>query len=134
MLEGGELTYYTDKGSWERGEKPLKGHRIAVRTMTLVREPAGADLSLEPAVREVEAWGGGGATSGGSGGGAPSGGSARSRARSGSGGAGGGTSSAAAAKEDDRVWCFICEGKADLERWAAAFVAHGAAAASKPPA
>lgn len=30
VLEKGELTYFPDEASWQRGEKPIKGHRISV--------------------------------------------------------------------------------------------------------
>jgi hypothetical protein len=64
VLEGGELTYYTDQLAYERSEKPLKGHRIPVAALRVVLDAEGADITLAPLVGEdgmpVGAGGGGG--------------------------------------------------------------------------
>jgi hypothetical protein len=56
VLEAGELTYYTEKSTWERGEKPLKGHRISVASMVLWLDEHGADISLQPKEGADRTW------------------------------------------------------------------------------
>lgn len=144
VLEAGELTYYTTREAWQRGEKPLKGHRIVMREMAVI-----ADDSCDIALARLSSAAAGGSGSSAVGSAAAPGGSADG-ASAGSGGRGSAvaaTSSApsrrnfglfsSADKDKDRdgdhhgegesrVWQFVCESKADIDAWTRALTQHGA--------
>jgi len=104
VLEGGELTYYSDQLAYERSEKPLKGHRIPVAAMRVVLDAEGADITLAPIVGED---------------GVPIGAASPGGSSAGGGGGGG---------EASRKWYFLCDSKADMLKWMAGLTAHGARA------
>jgi PH domain len=104
--EGSFLTYYTSESSWQRGEKPLKGHRIPMREM---------QISLPGQQQQQEA-------ASGSSGAAAVGGNADIVLAP--------ISSSSSSGDSGRVWQFVCESKSDLHSWVRAMIQHGA----KPPA
>jgi hypothetical protein len=106
VLENSEMTYYTSQESWQRGEKPLKGHKIDMREMVLMKETDdGSDIALTHVDSEA--------------------------AKPAIAGAKAGTGAAASG---ERVWRFVCESKAELDAWMRALVLHGARPRQKAPA
>lgn len=136
VLEAGELTYYTTREAWQRGEKPLKGHRIIMREMAIV-----GDDSCDIALTRLSAVS------------AESSGSTATSADAAARASGRGSAVAAPAatisrrnfgnlfssaekdkdkdkdgdgEDESRVWQFVCESKADIDAWTRALTLHGA--------
>jgi len=106
VLENSEMTYYTSQESWQRGEKPLKGHKIDMREMVLMKDTDdGSDIALAHVDSDAAK-------------------PAVAGAKAGSG----------AAASGERVWQFVCESKAELDAWMRALVLHGARPRQKAPA
>lgn len=95
VLDAGVLSYYESEAAHALGKAAIKGNRLEARTFTIA--PPGDDPDGADIVL-APLPGSGGATSGAAGGGGGSG---------------------------ERVWKFRGDGRADVEAWRRALVAHG---------